>query len=119
MAYDIPPAPHEYVPPPKAPKRTPEDHARIGKIVIGLGALFFIGGFVYAKQDTTTTSTQVFVAMFPLFLIFAAIGGMIGLSATMVSSSGLIRTVSFQPSSVASGLRMMPSQPTRFSNWTS
>lgn len=77
MAYDIPPAPHEYVPPPKAPKRTPEDHARIGKIVIGLGALFFIGGFVYAKQDTTTTSTQVFVAMFPLFLIFAAIGGAI------------------------------------------
>ena len=39
--------------------------------------------------------------------------------ATIVSSSGLMRTVSFQPSSVGSGLRTMPSQPTRLSNWTS
>ena len=45
--------------------------------------------------------------------------GTIGRSATIVSSSGLIRTVSFQPSSLASGLRMMPSQPTRLMSWTS
>ena len=45
--------------------------------------------------------------------------GMIGRIATIVSSSGLIRTVSFQPSSFASGLRTMPSQPTRFRSCTS
>jgi len=45
--------------------------------------------------------------------------GMIGRSATIVSSSGLIRSVSFQPSSLASGGRMMPSQPTRLMTWTS
>ena len=37
----------------------------------------------------------------------------------MVSSSGLMRTVSFQPSSLASGLRMIPSQPTRLITCTS
>ena len=37
----------------------------------------------------------------------------------MVSSSGLIRTVSFQPSSVGSGSRMAPSQPTRLIDCTS
>ena len=33
--------------------------------------------------------------------------------ATMMSSSGFIRTVSFQPSSLASGGLIVPSQPTR------
>ena len=37
----------------------------------------------------------------------------------MVSSSGLMRTVSFQPSSLASGGRMIPSQPTRLRSCTS
>ena len=37
----------------------------------------------------------------------------------MVSSSGLIRTVSFQPSSFASGGMTMLSHVTRLSTWTS
>ena len=37
----------------------------------------------------------------------------IGRMATMMSSSGFIRTVSFQPSSFASGGWIAPSQPTR------
>ncbi len=45
--------------------------------------------------------------------------GMIGRSATMVSSSGLIRTVSFQPFSFASFGMMMLSHVTRLSTWTS
>lgn len=42
-----------------------------------------------------------------------------GRTAMMVSSSGLTRTVSFQPSSVASGGMMMLSHVTRLSTWTS
>src|SRR5674476_625934 len=45
--------------------------------------------------------------------------GTIGRRATMVSSSGLIRTVSFQPSSDGSVGMMMLSQVTRFRTWTS
>ena len=45
--------------------------------------------------------------------------GTIGRRATIVSSSGLTRTVSFQPSSVGSGGMMMLSQVTRLSTWTS
>ncbi|GAO04619.1 hypothetical protein PSR1_03514 [Anaeromyxobacter sp. PSR-1] len=45
--------------------------------------------------------------------------GTTGRIATMVSSSGLIRTVSFQPSSFASARRTMPSQPTRLTSWMS
>ena len=45
--------------------------------------------------------------------------GMIGRRATMVSSSGLTRTVSFQPSSFASGGMMMLSQVTRLRTCTS
>src|SRR5512137_399824 len=45
--------------------------------------------------------------------------GMIGLTATMVSSSGATRTVSFQPNSVWSGGMMMLSQVTRLINCTS
>jgi hypothetical protein len=74
MAYEIPPAPHEYVPPPKKPKRTPADYARVGKIIIGLGGIFFVGAFAYMLHGTTMTPMQVFVATFPLFLIYAAVG---------------------------------------------
>jgi hypothetical protein len=77
MAYEIPPAPHQYGPPPKAPKRTPADYAQIGKLTIVTGALIFIGGFAYGVRGSSMTSGQAFVAMFPLFLIFAAIGGAI------------------------------------------
>ena len=45
--------------------------------------------------------------------------GTIGRSATMVSSSGAMRTVSFQPSSSLSGGMMMLSHVTRLSIWTS
>ncbi len=45
--------------------------------------------------------------------------GATGLRATIVSSSGLTRTVSFQPSSLSSGTRMNPSQPTRLMSCTS
>ena len=45
--------------------------------------------------------------------------GTTGRSATMVSSSGLTRTVSFQPSSLASGGMMMLSQVTRLITCTS
>ncbi len=45
--------------------------------------------------------------------------GMIGRSATMVSSRGLIRTVSFHPFSLASFGMMMLSHVTRLSTWTS
>ena len=45
--------------------------------------------------------------------------GMIGRSATIVSSSGAIRTVSFQPSSFGSGGMMMLSHVTRLSTCTS
>ena len=44
--------------------------------------------------------------------------GVIGRTATIVSSSGLTRTVSFQPSSLASGGMMMLSQVTRLISWT-
>src|SRR5664279_578086 len=44
--------------------------------------------------------------------------GVIGRRATIVSSSGLVRTVSFQPSSLASGGMMMLSQVTRLISWT-
>ena len=39
--------------------------------------------------------------------------GATGRKATMMSSSGFIRTVSFQPSSLGSGGLTTPSQPTR------
>ena len=42
-----------------------------------------------------------------------------GLTATTVSMSGLILTVSFHPSSFGSGSRIWPSQPTRFTTCTS
>ena len=45
--------------------------------------------------------------------------GTIGRRATIVSSSGLTRTVSFQPSSFASGGMMMPSHVTRLITCTS
>ena len=45
--------------------------------------------------------------------------GMTGRRATIVSCSGLIRTVSFHPSSVASGGMMMLSHVTRLSTCTS
>ena len=45
--------------------------------------------------------------------------GTIGRRATIVSSSGLTRTVSFQPSSVGSGGMMMLSQVTRLRICTS
>jgi hypothetical protein len=77
MAYDIPPAPHEYVPPPKAPKRTPADFARIGKLTIAAGAAIFTGGFVYSVHGGTMTWGQAFAAMLPLFLIFCAMGAAI------------------------------------------
>jgi|GEM_PF-5513137 len=77
MSYEIPPAPHEYVPPPKRPQRTPADHARMGKLIIVAGALIFIGGFAYLMHGGTMTSKQAFVVMIPLFLIFAAFGGAI------------------------------------------
>ena len=44
--------------------------------------------------------------------------GMIGRRATIVSSKGETRTVSFQPSSVLSGGMMMLSHVTRLSTWT-
>ena len=74
MRYQIPPAPHEYVPPPKSPKRTPADYARVGKIIIAIGAVFFIGAFVYFMRTGTMTGTQAFVAAVPLFIIYAAFG---------------------------------------------
>ena len=77
MSYEIPPAPHEYVSPPKRPQRTPADYARMGKIIIAVGTLIFIGGFAYAARGSTMTSQQAFIAMVPLFLIFAAFGGAI------------------------------------------
>ena len=77
MAYDIPPAPHEYVPPERALKRTPADFARIGKLTIASGALVFIGGFIYGVRGSTMTWGQAFAAMFPLFLIFCAFGAAI------------------------------------------
>jgi len=45
--------------------------------------------------------------------------GITGRRATMVSSSGLTRTVSFHPSSLASGGMMMLSHVTRLITWTS
>ena len=45
--------------------------------------------------------------------------GITGRRAMIVSCSGLIRTVSFHPSSVASGGVMMLSHPTRFKTCTS
>ena len=45
--------------------------------------------------------------------------GTTGRSATMVSSRGDMRTVSFHPSSFASGRMTMLSQVTRLSSWTS
>ncbi len=45
--------------------------------------------------------------------------GTIGRMAMMMSSSGFIRTVSFQPSSLGSGVMMMLSQVTRFNTCTS
>ncbi len=77
MAYDIPPAPHEYVPPPQRPERTPADYARMGKLIIAAGALVFIGGFAYSVHGSTMAPMQAFVAMLPLFLIFAAVGAAI------------------------------------------
>jgi hypothetical protein len=74
VAYEIPPAPHEYVPPPKRPKRTPEDYARGGKLIIGLGGVFFVAGFAYMLHGTTMSPMQVMVATFPLFLIYAGFG---------------------------------------------
>jgi hypothetical protein len=74
MAYDIPPAPHEYVPPPKRRTLTPAQHARMGKLIIAAGAAIFIGGFAYSVHGGTMAPAQAFVAMFPLLLIFCAVG---------------------------------------------
>lgn len=63
-----------YVPPPKAPKRTPAEYARIGKTIIALGAIFFIGSFAYMLRSSTMTPMQALVASLPLFLIFASFG---------------------------------------------
>ena len=77
MAYEIPPKPHQYVPPPKRPIRTGADRRRFGKIVIAVGVVFFIGSFGYAMHGGTMTKSQAFIATFPLFLILAAFGGAI------------------------------------------
>jgi hypothetical protein len=77
MAYKIPPAPNEYVPPPKAQNRTPAQYARIGKVTIAAGALIFVAGFAYLRSGNTMTPLQSFAAMLPLFLMFCAIGGAI------------------------------------------
>ena len=77
MTYDVPPAPRDYVPPPKPPIRTDADRRRFGMAVIAFGIVFFIGSFIYGRSSTTMTAGQAFVATFPLFLIFAAIGGAI------------------------------------------
>ncbi len=77
MTYNVPPAPHEYVPPPKVPQRTPADFARIGKLTIVSGALLFIGGFAFVLHGATMTWGQAFATMVPLFLIFCATGGAI------------------------------------------
>jgi hypothetical protein len=73
MAYDIPPAPHDYVPPPKP--RTPAHYARMGKVTIATGALLFIGGVIYVTRGGSMSPSQAIMAMLPLFLIFAAVGG--------------------------------------------
>ena len=44
--------------------------------------------------------------------------GVVGRIATMMSSSGFMRTVSFQPTSFGSGFRIAPSQPTRLMTCT-
>jgi hypothetical protein len=77
MAYDIPPAPHEYVPPPKAPQRTSAQRARMGKLTIAAGVLIFIAGFAFLRRGNTMTPLQSFGTMLPLFLIFAAVGAAI------------------------------------------
>ena len=77
MAYEIPPAPHECVPPPKARNRTPAELAWTGKLTIAAGALVFIGGFAYFTRGGAMAPAQAFVMMLPLFLIFCAVGGAI------------------------------------------
>jgi hypothetical protein len=73
MGYDIPPRSQDYVPPPKP--RTPAQYARMGKVTIVAGALLFIGGVIYIARGTTMSPSQAIMAMLPLFLIFAAVGG--------------------------------------------
>jgi hypothetical protein len=77
MAYEIPPAPRDYVPPPKRPLRTDADRRRIGLGVIAFGVVFFVGSFVYVRHGSTLSSAQAFVATFPLALLFFAFGGAI------------------------------------------
>ncbi|ARQ00686.1 hypothetical protein [Pseudorhodoplanes sinuspersici] len=85
-----------YVPPPKAPKRTPADYARIGKTIIALGAVFFIGSFAYMRQGSTMSSMQALVASFPMLLIFVGFGaaiwkqGMAGLGPMIAYLSAVI-----------------------------
>jgi len=74
MAYDIPPAPRDYVPPPRRRQRSPAHDARVGQMTIAAGAVIFMASFWYGTRGGAMTSLQAFVAMFPLFLMFAAIG---------------------------------------------
>ena len=99
MSYEIPPKPHEYVPPLKRLKRTPAQYARMGKLIIAVGALIFIGGFAYGIHGDTMTPPQSFVATFPLFLIFAAFGGAIWKQGV----DGIAPTVTYLSAAVALG----------------
>ncbi len=77
MTYDIPPKPHQYVPPPKRPIRSDADRVRFGKLVIACGAVFFAGSFAYVMSSGTMTGPQALVATLPLAMIFVALGAAI------------------------------------------
>ena len=77
MAYDVPPSPRDYVPALKPRIRTDADRRRLGMGTIAFGAVFFIGSFAYSLHSSSMTKTQAFLTTFPLFLLFAAIGGAI------------------------------------------
>ena len=74
MAHQLPPRPHEYVPPPRRPDRSPAEQARLGRGVMALGVVVFAGGFAYFVYGSTMTAAQAVLAILPLAMIFVAVG---------------------------------------------
>lgn len=77
MAYEIPPSPRDYVPPPKKLIRTDADRRRFGLGTIAFGIVFFTGSFFYVRHGSTMSAAQAFFATFPLAMLFFALGGAI------------------------------------------
>ena len=64
----------DYVPPPKALKRSPRDYMIAGWLFTAVGFFGAAIGLFYLMHGSTMSFSSALVTVIPLFLIFAAMG---------------------------------------------